>query len=370
MAMPLVKQIGRVGSEYILELDPDQEALAMEIHDEALVFDLHLHGVVLPENESDYDEWLDSQRYPFAYEGLKHAGLNAFIDGFASMSHTWQLESAVREIGLRWAEMHKHPDEVSLALRADDVRRAKAEDRIAVFMVIENSELLGNDLDNLEVLYGIGVRSLGFSYNKRSLMVDGRTERTDIGVSDLGIDLIGRMNELGMIIDACHTGERSTVEMAEISEKPIIVSHTGARKIHETSRLASDAEMKAIAEGGGVIGIHSGVNVLSDSENQSVETMADHLDYAVNIMGIDHVCIGSDNYFGDKNAMHMHAIKAHAADGLQKYLSFNAEIMEGIESPSEWKNVTRVLVKRGYSRPDVEKLIGGNALRLVEDVIG
>jgi membrane dipeptidase len=201
-------------------------------------------------------------------------------------------------------------------------------------------------------------------------MVDGRTERTDIGVSDMGIDLIGRMNETGMLIDACHTGEQSTIEMAEVSEKPIIVSHTGARAVHDTRRLASDAEMKAITAKGGAIGIHSGVNVLSDSEHQSIDTVADHLDYAVNMMGIDHVCIGSDNYFGDKNAMHMHAIKAHAADGLQKYLSFNAEYMEGIESPSEWKNVTRVLVKRGYSRPDIEKLIGGNALRIVEEVIG
>src|SRR3972149_11643392 len=104
MAATLVKQIGRIGQEYILQLSPKQEALATEIHDNSIVFDLHLHGVVLPENESDFDEWLASRRYPFAYEGLKHAGVNAFIDGFASMGHTWEMSAAVREIGLRWCD--------------------------------------------------------------------------------------------------------------------------------------------------------------------------------------------------------------------------------------------------------------------------
>jgi membrane dipeptidase len=368
--MQLVKQIGRVGREYILELAPEQEALATDIHEKSIVFDLHLHGVVLPEKEADYDEWLAARRYPFAYEGLAHAGVNAFIDGFASMSHTWELSAAVREIGLRWSEMDHHPDKVMRALRAEDARRAKKEGKIAVFMCIENTELIGADLDNLDVLYGLGVRGLGLSYNKRSLVCDGRTERADSGLSDFGLEVIGRMNELGMIVDACHCGERSTLDIAKASKAPIIVSHTGARAVYNTRRMASDDELKAVANTGGLIGIHSGVNVLSDKKQQSVEDIIDHLDYCVNLIGIDHVCIGSDNYFGDKNANHQHSIKKHAADGLQKYLVFNAPYMEGIENPSEWKNITRWLVKRGYSRPDIEKLIGRNALRLIEQVVG
>ena len=88
------------------------------------------------------------------------------------------------------------------------------------------------------------------------------------------------------------------------------------------------------------------------------------------VIGIDHVAIGSDNCFGDKNAMHAHTIKEHAADGLQDYLSFSAPYMEGIENPSEWLNITRALVKRGYSDEDIQKLIGGNVLRFVEQVVG
>jgi membrane dipeptidase len=370
VALQLVKQIGRVGKEYVLELSREQEALASDIHEKSIVFDLHMHGVVLAENESDYDEWLASRRYPFAYEGLRHAGVTAFIDGFASMGHTWELPAAVREIGLRWCDMDHQPDKVIRGLLADDVRRAKKEGKIAVFMCIENTELIGADLDNIDVLYGLGVRGLGLSYNKRSLVCDGRTERTDVGLSDFGIEVIKRMNDLGMIVDACHCGEKSTLEMTEVARAPMIVSHTGARAIYNTRRLASDAELKAIAKTGGAVGIHSGVNVLSDKKQQSIEDMLDHLDYCVKVMGIDHVCIGSDNYFGDKNANHLHSIKKHASDGLQKYLVFNAPYMEGIENPSEWKNITRGLVKRGYARKDIEKLIGGNALRIIEEVVG
>ncbi|MBI4584036.1 MAG: membrane dipeptidase [Planctomycetes bacterium] len=369
MSVQLVKQIGRIGREVILELPPDQEELAMDIHNHAVVFDLHLHGVVLPEHEEDYDAWLEAHRFPFAYEGLKHAGVNAFIDGFASMAHTWRLEDAVKEIGLRWCDMDRQPGVIS-AKKAEDVIRAKREAKIAVFMTIESSEQIGNDLDNIDLLYGLGVRSMGLTYNKRNLVCDGRTERTDCGLSDFGISVIERMNELGMIVDATHAGVKATIEAAQFSKAPIIVSHTGAFGVFKTKRMATDEELKAVASTGGLIGIHSGVNVLSDAKVQTVEVMVDHIDYCVNLIGIDHVCIGSDNYFGDKNAMHEHSIKKHAADGLQKYLSFNAPYMKGIENPSEWKNITRVLITRGYKRESIEKLIGGNALRLVKEMLG
>jgi membrane dipeptidase len=370
MAHTLVKQIGRIGQEYILPLTAEQEALAMEIHNSAIVFDLHLHGVVLPEHESDYDSWLEGHRFPCAYEGIKHAGLTAFIEGFASMAHTWRLDDAIKEIGLRWCDMDHRPELVMRALRADDVLRAKREGRTAIFMTIESSEQVGNDLDNIDLLYGLGVRSMGLTYNKRNLVCDGRTERTDCGLSDFGLKVIERMNDLGIIVDAAHASVRTTIETAEASRAPIIVSHTGARGVYNTGRMATDEELAAVAKKGGLVGIHTSPNVLSAEKHQRVDHVMDHLDYCVKRIGVDHVCIGSDNFFGDKNALHAHSMRTHATDGLQKYLVFNAPYMEGIENPSEWRNLTRALVKRGYARQDIEKLIGGNALRIVRTVVG
>jgi membrane dipeptidase len=370
--MKFVKQIGRIGKERIYELSPAQEKLAMDIHTNELVFDMHLHGVVTPEDiDKDNDEWIASMRYPLGYEGLRHAGIRAFIDGFGSMAHTWKMQDAIREIALRWCDIEKlYPDKVIRAIRANDVQRAVKEDKLAIFMCIENSELIGNEIENIDILYGLGVRVLGLAYNKRNLLADGRVERTDAGLSNFGMEAIKRMNELGIIVDGAHAGEKATIEACSVSKKPIMVSHTGARGVFNSLRMASDDELKALKDNGGLAGIHSGVNVLSNAKYQSVDDMVNHIEYIVNLIGINHVCIGSDNYFGDKNANHAHSIRKHASDGLQKYLTFNCDYMDCIENPSEWKNITRALVKRGVAREDIVKLIGGNCMRLVKEVIG
>jgi membrane dipeptidase len=370
--MKLVKQIGRIGQERILKLSPEQEKLAMKIHNENIVFDIHMHGVVLPEDvDKDNDVFIASMRYPFGYEGVRHAGIRAYFDGFGSMAHTWKMEDAIQEIGFRWCDMERqYGDKVILAKRYADLERAVKEEKIAIFMCIENSELIHNEIKNIDLLYGLGVRALGLCYNKKNMLGEGRTERVDAGMSNFGIQAVKQMNSLGILIDAAHASEKTTLDAIEFSEKPIMISHTGARSVFNTLRMATDEELKALAAKGGVAGVHTGVNVLSDAKYQSVEHMIDHIDYIVNLVGVDHVAVGSDNYFGDKNANHAHSIKQHAADGLQSYLNFNCDYMDYIENPSEWKNITRALVKRGYSQPDIIKLIGGNCIRLVKEVIG
>ena len=266
------------------------------------------------------------------------------------MAHTWVMGDAIKEIGLRWCDMDHRHDAVIRGLRADDVIRAKNEGKTAIFMCIENAELIGNVMENVDLLYGLGVRVLGMAYNKRNLIGDGRVERTNTGLSNYGLEFIKRMNDLGMIVDASHAGEQTTIEALEASKAPMMISHSGAQGVFNTARMATDAELEALKKNGGLIGVHSGVNVLSDAKSQGVDDMVNHVDYLVKKVGIDHVCIGSDNYFGDKNANHQHSIKAHAADGLQKYLTFNCDYMEGIENPSEWRNITRALVKRKARR--------------------
>ena len=365
----LVKQIGRV-KEHVVELSEEEEARAMDLHRKSIIFDLHLHGIVLPEDPSDFAAWVSSLRPEVGYEGIKKAGLTARIDGFSGFGHFWKMGEIVREIGLRLCDMDHNYDKTIRALRAEDVRRAKRENKTAVFIGIENSEMICNDLDAIDMLYGFGLRAMGLSYNKRNLVADGRTERTDCGLSKFGIQVIERMNKLGMIVDVVHSGERVTLEAAEFSKDPIIISHTGARGVHPTERLASDEELQAVAAIGGLIGIHSGVGILSSAKRQTVEDIINHIDYCVKLVGIDHVAIGSDNFFGDKLAQHTRTVKNRPEDGLQGYISFNAPYMEGMENPSEWPNYTRALVKRGYSDQDIQKIIGGNTLKIIEKVVG
>ena len=363
------KQIGRV-KEHVVELSEAEEARAMDLHRKSIVFDLHMHSVVLPEDPSDFGAWERSPRKEVGYEGIKKGGITACLDGFSGWAHIFTMDANVREIGLRWCDMDHNYDKVIRGLRAEDVRRAKRENKTAIFLITENSEMICNDLDGRDMLYGLGLRGMGLSYNKRNLVGDGRTERTDSGLSKFGIQVIERLNKLGVIVDLAHCGERMTLEAAEFSKDPIIVSHTGARGVHPTERMASDEELQAVAATGGLIGIHSGVGILSSANRQTVEDIINHIDYCVKLVGIDHVAIGSDNYFGDKLAMLARIMKGRAEDGLQGYVSFTAPYMEGMENPSEWPNYTRALVKRGYSDQDIQKIIGGNTLRIVERVVG
>ena len=369
MNFELVPEIGRVG-EYIYPLSQEQEEKAMKIHKEATVFDLHMHSVVLPESLEDLDDWIRMLRYKTGYKGIKHAGLNGFIDGFGSIAHDWELNDIIKEIGLRASEMDHNYDKVIRGLRVEDVYRAKKEGKIVIFICVENAEIIGNLIDNVDMLYGLGVRAMGLGYNKRNLIGDGRVERTDSGLSNFGLAVIERMNSLGMIVDVVHCGERTTIEALEASKDPMMISHSGARGIYNTVRLASDEELEAVKNNGGLLGIHSGPNILSGEKNQNIDMMIDHLDYCVKAIGIDHVCIGSDNYFGDKTMFNQNSMRRHSADKLQNYIKINCDNMKGIENPSEWKNITRVLVKRGYSDEDIKKLIGGNALKLLKTVIG
>ena len=369
MAYTLVKQIGRV-PEYTVPLSPSQEQRAMELHESSIVFDLHMHTVILPETIEELEVWSHDRHAQEAvgFEGVNKGGLTAFIDGLGGLNHRWDYESLVDCIGFRLANIDRNYDKTIRGLRAEDVFRAKKEGKFAMFLGVENSEQLGFDVDRVDVLYGLGLRCMGLSYNVRNPVADGRTERTDGGLSDFGLEVVARMNKLGIIVDAVHSGEQTTLDAASASSAPIIVSHTGARGVYDTKRMATDEELLALAGTGGLAGIHTGPNVLSNAPRQGVEVTVDHIDYCVKLMGIDHVAVGSDNYFGDK-AMNVE-YELGVDKGMRRYIATHAPYMEGIESPSEWPNITRELVKRDYSDEDIQKLIGGNTFRVVESVIG
>ena len=485
MKMPytFVKQIGRV-SEHVVPLSESQEKRAVRLHEESIVFDLHMHSWILPDNKEEIVKWSGERRAQaeVGYDGVKKGGLTAFIDCLGGLAHSWTFDNVVESFGFRLSNMDRNYDKVIRGLRAEDVKRAKDEGKFAIFLGVENADQIHRDLDLIDVLHGLGVRCMGLSYNVRNAFADGRTERTDGGLSELGQEAIARMNTLGIIVDAVHSGEQVTLDAAAASTAPIIVrnafadgrtertdgglselgqeaiarmntlgiivdavhsgeqvtldaaaastapiivrnafadgrtertdgglselgqeaiarmntlgiivdavhsgeqvtldaaaastapiivSHMGARGVYPTKRMATDEELRAVAGTGGVVGVHSGPNVLSNKTRQSVADLVDHIDYCVKLIGIDHVAAGTDNYFGDK-AMNVE-IEMGSDKGMKSYIDLRAPYMEGIESPSEWPNITRELVRRDYSDEDIQKIIGGNTLRIVEAVVG
>jgi membrane dipeptidase len=247
--------------------------------------------------------------------------------------------------------------------RADDVLAARQRGVIGLLPTVEHLAI-GSQLHRIDVLYGLGVRLAGLTYSRKSYLGDGQFERTDCGLSELGVAAVERMNDLGMIIDLSHAGGRTALEAIEHSRAPVVFSHNAARAIWPTRRTREDVDFKACADKGGLIGITAVPNSLSDAPDQDITCVLDHYDYLVKLVGIDHVAIGTDTTVGDHVGFH----KAAMGRDVSGY-SFPAPYLNGLESPADGKNIIRGLIARGYDDQAIVKIAGQNALDLLRRVI-
>ena len=371
--VPLSKVVGRI-RERIVELSPKDEERAMRLHQEGIVIDFHNHPIVLPEDPHDFDAYARSGRPATGYEGLKRSGMTACLSAFGgppgrrSSPIPWQFDDIIWDLGMRQADMDHHQDVVMRGHSVKDILEAQRSRKVAVFSLIENAGVIGNDIDRLDVLYGFGVRCLGLTYNNRTTIGDGVTERADGGLSSFGFKVIERMNRLGMLIDFSHSSELSTKEGVEASETPCACTHNWARGVYTTPKGKSDETLDLIAKHGGAIGVAAIPNVISDKEIQTVFDIMDHVDYIVKRVGVDHVAIGTDSIFGDHVGLHRVALKL--MDLVAAERNYSASHIEYMENPGQLPNVTRALVARGYPDEDIKKIMGGNVLRLLGQTIG
>ena len=369
----LCNDVGRI-EERAVELNEEDEKRAMRLHEESIVIDFHNHLTVLPEEMKDFEVYARSGRPATGFEGVKNSGLTACLYGFGGSSGRrssptpWQLSDVIWDMGIRFADMDHHQDIVMRAYSAKDILEAKKNGKTAIFSTIENAQMVDNDLDRVDMLYGLGVRCLGLTYNTRTTIADGCTERTDSGLSSFGYKVIERMNRLGMLIDLSHSSPIASKETIEASTAPCCFTHTFAQGIFDNPRGKSDELLKQMAERGGVIGVAAVANLISNKEVQTVFDVMDHVDYLVKLVGIDHVSIGTDAMFGDHVGLHKYI--RGIMDMTVALKNLPAEYVEHIENPGQWPNVTRALVARGYSDEDIKKIIGGNVLRILEQTIG
>jgi len=272
---------------------------------------------------------------------------------------------------------HRWGDLLVPATSAEDILRAKEEGKRAVMWGMEGTEGIGFDLDKLNWLHELGVRIVTLTYNRRNLVGDGCTERYQSGLSNFGLMFVEKLNELGMIVDVAHSGYQTTLDAIEASKDPIVFSHTGCRAVYDHDRNKKDEEIKAMADKGGVIGIYAVPSFVG--ERGTIDEVLDHIDHAVKIAGVDHVGIGTD-YDGapDKILPLIERIaEAKVADSLRHWVTgfrpehFRKQMrLVGLEDWSKFFNITRGLVSRGYSNQEIQKILGGNILRIFDKVMG
>src|SRR5436309_11331355 len=324
---------------------------------------------------------------------MKEGGLDALFFSIwvpSDVTGPPAVKRALDQIDAVHEAARLHPNELMLATTAADVRRAAAEHKIAALMGMEGGHMINDDLGQLRKYASLGVRYMTLTHFKNNNWADSSTDKpAHNGLTPFGKDVVREMNRLGMMVDISHVADKTFYDALEVTKAPVIASHSSSRVIANHPRNMTDDMMRALAKNGGVVMINYHAAFLSGElrvasakksgnivaamaamskkcggneactimENERIEHEAmmkgalpkamwdkivEHIDHAVKVAGVDHVGLGSD------------------FDG--------ATMPIGMEDVSKLPKLTHPLLKKRYSEPDIEKILGGNILRVMEQV--
>ena len=385
--------------EVVEETEEQLVARALEIHDRVLTLDTHADTPLrLLEPGFDLAERHDPNvtGSKLDYPRMQEGGLDAvFFAAFVAQDiRDDDGNSRAKTLGLQMidaviASAEQNSDIVGIALDPDDAYALEMAGKRAIYLSIENGYPVGNDLANLEVFFDRGVRYITLVHSSNNDLADSATDPDGPehgGISNFGEEVVREMNRLGIMVDISHGSEDVFFDAIAMSKAPIIASHSNARGVTDHKRNMSDEMLKLMAENGGVVqltmlgdylreapenperdaaiaDLRANMGNISEmtpderaamrqarndidekypSPPATVEHVVDHIDHIVKVAGIDHVGIGCDFDGGGG--------------------------IEGVFDASEVMNITIELVRRGYTEEQIEKIWGGNLIRVFKDV--
>ena len=361
---------------------------ARKLAAEAIGIDSHIDTVqrVLVMGEDLGKRWdAGHVDIPRLQEGGTHAPFFAlwvpvYFPGAEAVRRTLDLRDAMQSV------LDTHKDQMELATTAADIRRIVKAGKISVFLTVEGGHTIDDDLRVLRMYYQLGVRSMTLTHSRNNNWADSATDKpVHNGLTDFGREVVREMNRLGMLVDVSHVADKTFYDTLSVTSKPVIVSHSSMRAISPVPRNVTDEMLWALAKNGGVIGISFGEGFVNPKDAEALESaiktettgpaltgralddyaaedvrnlfgtrvkvaatvadVADHIDHAVRIAGIDHVGIGSD------------------FDGV-------SGPPNGLDDVSKMPALIEVLLQRGYAERDVKKILGENYLRVIREVTG
>ncbi len=258
------------------------------------------------------------------------------------------------------------PDLIFHGRDAGDVRRAQAEGRTAVFFGFQNSSPIEDDIGLIEICHTLGVRFMQLSYNNQSLLAAGCYESDDAGITRMGREVIGEMNRLGMVVDMSHSGDRSTIEAIEISERPIAITHANPRSWHSVARNKPDHVLKALGQSGGMLGFSLYPYHLKGSSDCTLEGFCEMVARTAELIGVDAIGIGSD-LCQDQPASVVEWMRRG------KWTKETPTVSQGFPPQPSWfrsnrdfGNIADGLREVGFSEEEVDQILGLNWLRFFE----
>lgn len=273
----------------------------------------------------------------------------------------------------------EHADWLTFGSSLAEIDRARSEGRLALGLNSQETRPIGEDLSRIEALYEVGVRHMLLAYNVRNLVADGCAEIADAGLSNFGRQLVREMNRVGMIVDCAHTGRRSSLEAIELSERPVIFSHSNVYSICPHIRNVQDDQIRACAGGDGVIGI-VGIGAFLGDVQARTEIFFRHIDYVAALVGPEHVGLGTDfvNVFPVKDHLHTWETfdTTHTKswpDPAHAWPNPSSALIPVEDSycfrPEQLVELVAIMLAHGYSAEAIRGILGGNFRRVYESAL-
>jgi len=296
---------------------------------------------------------------------LKRGGITAFngtIAAWHSLADTMSL------IADHYRLLEEKPGLIRQVRTTEDIRVCKGEGVPGVIFGFQDTTPMNGNLRMLAVYHALGVRIIQLTYNDENKVGFGCMAPDDKGLTSFGREVVVEMNRLGMLVDLSHCGRKTTMDAIEASATPVAFTHANPLALAKSPRNKPDEAFRALAEKGGVAGAVVLPAWLTHHGQATLEDYLRAIDYLVNLVGVDHVGLGTDFMEEMPEEIMAAALKGISAENLKKY--YSSKTVEGFESISGCSKVTEGLLGRGYSREDVKKIMGGNWMRLYREVWG
>jgi membrane dipeptidase len=334
---------------------------------ESLVIDMLNQFLYRMDKEKVLNDWL-SRPGAFTrpdFEFFLNSGVNAINFGLDASS----LNEAEKLFASWNSFVIEYPQWLLRINSANDFEQSKKEGRYGIIFGLQSSAQF-ETVDAVDTCYGYGQRVSQLSYNFRSLVADGAFEPHDGGVSEFGGKVIERMNKVVMAVDLGHASDRTKLEACELSKYPVILSHGNCRALNpDAPRTSTDEAIRALAKRGGVMGIAFIAFMVKGSEPVTVDHVIDNFDHVRDLVGIEHVGIGSDAGIESNDLGAPERLKEMLAKADRRYhVHGTHEVVPGLQGQKRIYDLTAAFVRRGYTDEHIRLVLGQNWRRALGDI--
>ena len=357
-----------------IKLSKDTEEHALHVHKESIVIDA-LQGVLVADPDNYFPEFMAGG----VTACFQDIGGGTDVSPYPEVT-PGNFKTNVNGLDKLRKTVESNPEKFIFVESTDDITRAKKEDQIALVPHMQAcSAAIEDNYTYLRALNRLGLKIIQLTYNSHTPVGTGCCERLDTGLTPFGRGVIDEMNKIGVVIDVSHASDMTINDAIEHSKAPIIESHSSSYAIFPSPRNTRDETIKALAEKGGVIGLCAWPPLLSADQSKkrsTVDMFLDHIDHVTKLIGVDHVGISTDtNWKGIDEGWCSETMMYWRRDrpdvyGYDKPLHLYPSPVLGLERESKLPNITKGLVARGYSDQEIQKIWGGNWIRVLKQVWG